>query len=627
MADGFISDEDIQKVREASDLVAVIGERTPVKQRGRDFWCCCPIHNEKTPSLKIDPAMQLWHCFGCGAGGDVFGYIMKTEDMSFPEAVRRLAERAHIDIVQVGGRTGASSSKKARLKDICRETAEYYHLQLMRNPAAEAGQARNYLSSRSLGGGVPKKWQLGFAPGRGALVRHLSSKGFKAEELIEANVAARGQDGKLRDRFYNRIMFPIFDVQGDCIAFGGRVVGKGEPKYLNSQETPIFHKSEVLYGLDKAKAAMASTGIAVVVEGYTDVIALHEQGVSNAVATLGTALTMKHIRILGRHAQKRIVYLFDGDAAGQRAADRALAFIDESMTPEAGKSKVELCAVTLPDNLDPADFVSQRGAEQLKALIASAQPLLQYGIDRRIAAHDLSRPEGRTRALSEALAVLAPIKDSLLAKDYAVQIAGRVRAREEDVLAQLAQLRVGSQSHDAEEAHSREAAASQRGAGFAREASTRLTQSEINRLRFERELLSILAQYPLCALQHADALAQIQWHDAAHDAIAQSILSTLVEDPAASSGTLITNATRLLPQASGILTSSSLPEGQTPDIVAAYLCEELSLGDAEDAISMLKAQLADPRGISLEEQELLFESVVGMQKDLTQRRLAHKPLI
>lgn len=627
MAEGFISDEDIQKVREANDIVAVIGERTPVKQRGRDFWCCCPIHNEKTPSLKIDPAMQLWHCFGCGAGGDVFGYIMKTEDMSFPEAVRRLAERAHIDIVQVGGRSGASTSKKARLKDICKEASEFYHLQLMRNPAQEAGEARSYLGNRGLGGSVPKTWKLGFAPGKGALVRYLFSKGFKADELVEANVAMKGRDGKLRDRFFNRIMFPIFDVQGDCIAFGGRVIGKGEPKYLNSQETPVFHKSEVLYGLDKAKAAMASTGVAVVVEGYTDVISLHERGVSNAVATLGTALTMKHIRILGRHAQKRIVYLFDGDAAGQRAADRALAFIDDSMTPEAGKSKVELCAVTLPDNLDPADFVEKRGAEELKQLIAGAQPLLQYGIDRRLASHDLSRPEGRTRALSEALAVLAPIKDSLLAKDYAVQIAGRVRAREEDVLAQLARL----QAPSAQRMYEEPADAPSQEREAAQEPSSRrfdqLSQAEKNRLRFEREFLSLLAQHPLLALAHADALAQVQWHDAVHDAIAQSILTTLIEDPGASSGSIITNASRHLPQASGILTSSSFGEGLAPDMVATYLSEELMLQDAEDVLAMMKAQLSDPRGIPLEEQELLFESVVGMQKDLVQRRLAHKPLV
>ena len=395
---GTISEEDIQKVREASDLVAIIGERTPVKQRGRDFWCCCPLHNEKTPSFKIDPVLQLWHCFGCNEGGDVFGFLMKTEDLSFPEAVRKLAERAHIDIADTGGRGGVPSSKKARLKAVCEATATFYHTQLMRNPDADAAAARSYLAGRGLGGDVPRRWRLGFAPGRGQLVRHLSAQGFSAEEMVEANVAMKDRGGKLRDRFFNRVMFPIGDAQGECIAFGGRVIGKGEPKYLNSQETPVFHKSQVLYGLDHAKAAMAAMGVAVVVEGYTDVIALHEAGIGNAVATLGTALTMRHIRLLARHAQHKIVYLFDGDEAGQRAADRALGFIDDSMTPEAGRAKVELAAVTLPDNLDPAEFVGARGADALRELIARAQPLLKYGIERRLAAHDLGSAEGRSRA-------------------------------------------------------------------------------------------------------------------------------------------------------------------------------------------------------------------------------------
>ena len=181
-------------------------------------------------------------------------------------------------------------------------------------------------------------------------MRHLKSLGFSAEDMVEANVATASKQGRgLRDRFFDRIMFPIRDVEGDTIAFGGRVVGKGEPKYLNSQETPVFHKSQVLFGLDKAKAAMASTGVAVIVEGYTDVIVMHEAGVKNVVATLGTALTVQHIRTISRHAKRRIVYLFDGDEAGQRAADRAARFLDESMLPEAGRSKIDLCAVTLPD--------------------------------------------------------------------------------------------------------------------------------------------------------------------------------------------------------------------------------------------------------------------------------------
>lgn len=636
LAEGFISDEDIRRVREASDIVSIVGERAPVKQRGRDFWCCCPLHNEKSPSFKIDPALQLWHCFGCGEGGDVFAFLMKTEDLTFPEAVRKLAERAHIDIVETGGR-GASSSKKARLKEICKITAEFYHTQLMRNPAPDAAAARSYLASRGLGGSVPKLWQLGFSPGKGALVRHLSAARFSAEEMIEANVATRGRDGRLRDRFFNRVMFPISDIQGDCIAFGGRVIGKGEPKYLNSQETPIFHKSQVLYGLDKAKAAMASTGDAVVVEGYTDVIALHEGGIENVVATLGTALTLRHIRILSRHASKRIVYLFDGDAAGQRAADRALQFVDDSMTPEAGKSRIEVCAVTLPDNLDPAEFVAARGADALRGLLDEAVPLLQYGIERRLAAHSLDTAEGRTRALADALSVLAPIKESLLAKDYAVQIAGRVRAREQDVLDQLAKLEAPSQNartaQDAAPAAVGDNPLEFDPLGFPEAAAPRsvdrsagLPAAERNRLRFELDFLSELARNPLLALVHADALARTRWHDAVHATLADAMLQTLVEDPAASTSKIIADASRSCPQASSVLTSSTQPSEADPERVVAYLAEELEIGDAEDAIADMKNQLAWARDLSPEDGDLLFNGIVALQKDLAAKRAAHKPL-
>lgn len=609
-----ISDEDIQKVREASDVVAVIGERVPVKQKGRDFWCCCPLHQEKTPSFKIDPSTQLWHCFGCGEGGDVFSFIQKTEDLTFPEAVRRLAERAHIDIVEAGGKGGIPASRKARLKEVCARTAEFYHTQLMRGRGSEADAARAYLGGRGFGGEVPRRWKLGFAPGRGALVAHLSQLGFSSDDMVAANVALNGRDGRLRDRFYNRVMFPIFDVSGDCIAFGGRVIGSGEPKYLNSQETPLFHKSQVLYGLDHAKAAMTSTGVAIVVEGYTDVIALHEAGIRNAVATLGTALTMRHIRVLSRHASKRIVYLFDGDAAGQRAADRALAFIDKSMTPEAGPSQVDLVAVTLPDNLDPAEFVQARGADALQALVDDAKPLLEYGIERRCASHNLDTAEGRARALEDCLSVLAPIKESILAKDYAVRLAGRLRLRENDVLAALAAKeppRFANRDYEADA----ESVPAPRPARA-------LSRAERNRLRFEREFLSLAAQHPEVGLAHADALAQIQWHEEVHRVLAESILSTLAENPQAAGVDIVTRASLASPHAARVLTGGTGAGGADPAAAGAYLAEELALGDADEAIGALTAQLAGD--VSAQEAELLHAAVTSLQMDVASRRVAHR---
>lgn len=627
-----ITSEDIQKVRDATDLASLMGERTPLKQRGRDIWCCCPFHNEKTPSCRIDSAKQLWHCFGCGEGGDVFAYIMKLEDLSFPEAVRRLAERAHIEIVEdANAPKGVSANKKQRLKAVCEATAAFYHQQLMRSKSAPAAQARTYLAGRSLGGKVPNAWNLGFAPGRGALVRHLSSLGFKPEEMVEANVALRGSDGRMRDRFYNRVMFPINDEAGECIAFGGRVLDKSEPKYLNTQETPIFHKGRTLYALDKAKVTMASTGVAVVCEGYTDIIAMHEAGLTNAVATLGTALTKQHIRILSRHARNKIVYLFDGDAAGQRAADRALQFIDSSMTPEAGRNRIEVCAVTLPDNLDPAEYIGSfntpaEGGEALKGLIAGAQPLLQYGIERRLDKWDLQTAEGRAGALSDALAVLAPIKTSLLAKDYATQIASRVHAREQDVLAELAKLKAPAASPGD---NSSEASAappnSQAVPAGQTSAPARLNAAERSRRQCERRLLALIAQNPHLGLTYANALAQTQWHDPLCQTASESMLATLAANPAASCAAIVSAATQVAPQSASMLTATSTGASNDADLNAtvSFLVEELSLGDTEEAIASLKAQLANPSAASAEDYDMLFETVVNMQKDLNERRKAH----
>jgi len=420
---GRITDEDVTRVRDATDLVSVIGERVVLRQKGRLFWGLCPFHGEKTPSFKVDPATQLWHCFGCGLGGDVFGFVMKTDNVEFPDAVRMLADRANIELHEEQG--GVPRGQKERLFAVLEESTEFYHRALTgsRDSAAEA--ARQYLTNRGFGSDVAKSWRLGFAPGRGALVGHLTAKGFSADELVAANVALRGDDGRLKDRFYDRIMFPIADLQGRVIAFGGRVVNRGEPKYLNTNDTPVFHKSSNLYAIDRAKGPITATGTAVVAEGYTDVIALHEAGFTSTVAALGTALTRQHVKLLGRFA-KRIVYLFDGDEAGLRAADRAVEFVDRDVTPEAGSSRVELAVAVLPQGLDPADYVVQQGADGLRSVIDSAEPLLRFAIDRRLARWDLDRPEERAQALKDAAAVLAPIKDSLLASDYANYIADRL---------------------------------------------------------------------------------------------------------------------------------------------------------------------------------------------------------
>jgi DNA primase len=423
---GRISDEDVQRVRDATDVVTLISETTPLRQKGRLFWGLCPFHGEKTASFKVDPGTQLWHCFGCGLGGDVFGFLMKTQNLQFPDAVRLLAERARIEIVEEGG-TGVPQGRKERLIAASEAAADYFHHTLTAGRDAGATSARAYLTGRGFGTEVAKRWRLGYAPGkRGALTEYLASQGFARDEAIEANLSLSGERGEVKDRFFNRLMFPISDLQGRVIAFGGRVIGEGQPKYLNSSDTPIFHKSANLYAIDRAKSAVVATGTAVVVEGYTDVIALHEAGVNNAVATLGTALGARHIKLLGRFA-KRIVYLFDGDEAGMRAADRAAEFLDFSSTPEAGSARLDLLVAIIPEGKDPAEYVAAKGVAEMRAVIDGAQPLLRFVIDRRLEAHDLSTPEGRSRALDDAATVLASVRGSILAQDYAGYVADRLR--------------------------------------------------------------------------------------------------------------------------------------------------------------------------------------------------------
>jgi DNA primase len=421
-----ISDEDVSRVRDATDIVALIGETTPLRQKGRLFWGLCPFHGEKTASFKVDPVTQLWHCFGCGLGGDVFGFVMKTQNLEFPDAVRMLADRARIEIVEEGG-PGMPQGRKERLIAASESAAEFFHKTLSSGRDAGSQAARAYLAGRGFGSEVAKRWRLGYAAGkRGTLAAYLATQGFARDETIEANLVLADDRGEVKDRFFDRLMFPISDLQGRVIAFGGRVIGEGQPKYLNSADTPIFHKSANMYAIDRAKSAIVSTGTAIVVEGYTDVIALHEAGIPNAVATLGTALTARHLKLLGRFA-KRIVYLFDGDEAGMRAADRAAEFLDFSSTPEAGSARVDLLVAVIPDRMDPADHVAAHGEAGMRAIVDDAQPLLRFVIDRRIDAHDLSTPEGRSQALADAATVLASVRGSLLAQDYAGHVADRLR--------------------------------------------------------------------------------------------------------------------------------------------------------------------------------------------------------
>lgn len=421
-----IPDEDIQRVRDATDIVELISQSVVLKQKGGVFWGCCPFHGEKTPSFKVDPSFGTYYCFGCHKHGNAFDYLMETDSLTFREAVISLAERAHVEI-HLDENNNKSQGSSQRLRELCEETASFYQAFLTGSPSTEASQARAYMSKRNLNIEVAKRWRLGFAPGHKLLVEHLKSKSFNQDEMVKANVALVGSRG-LSDRFFNRIMFPIADVNGRIIAFGGRVIGKGEPKYLNSSDTPLFHKSRNLFGLDKAKETIVKSKTAIVVEGYTDVIALHESGFTNAVATLGTALTAQHIKLLSRFAQ-RIIYIFDGDEAGMRAASRAVEFIDDTIAIETNSNPMVLDVVVLPDGRDPAEVTGQDNGKELFAqCLKKAVPLIQFSIDRKLAQWDLSRSEERQRAINDATSILVPLKGTVMASDYAQYIVDKLWA-------------------------------------------------------------------------------------------------------------------------------------------------------------------------------------------------------
>ena len=411
----MITDEDKERVRQATDFVTLVSETVELKPRGQDYWGCCPFHQEKSPSFKINPSTGLWHCFGaCSEGGDVFSYVMKRENLDFPDAIRYLADKAGITLSEEAH--VSKGPRKNRLIECLTEAENYFHSMLMRGRGEGPETARAYLSGRGFGAGVCKRWKLGYAPGRGALVAHLRKCGFTTQEMVAANLAVE-RNGRIIDWFYDRVMFPIHDEQGRTIAFGGRITKKVEnaPKYLNTRDTTVFNKGKHLFAYDVAKETIAAQSEAIICEGYTDVIAMHEAGFTNTVAALGTAFTSEHVKLIDRQRARKIICMFDGDAAGQHAAARAIKFID--------KTTAAFLCVVLPNNQDPMEFLAESGAEKLRPILDSARPLMDFVFDATTAEFDLSVPGGRVKALEALASLLAPLKTSVLLSEYALRVA------------------------------------------------------------------------------------------------------------------------------------------------------------------------------------------------------------
>jgi len=408
------SREDIDKVRERTDLAELAAEVTKVKKTGRSVMAVCPFHQEKTPSLSIDPARGLYHCFGCGKGGDVFQWIQETHSLDFVGALELLARRVGVTLTE----DPDAQKRRGRRESLIGATqaaVDFFNDRL--RTADDAAGARAYLRSRGYDADIVETFQLGFSPpGWDVLADHLTELKIPDEAMITAGLASRGRNGKLIDRFRGRLMFPIYDLRGDPVGFGARLLEGEGPKYLNSSESPIYHKSRLLYGLNWSKSAIVRRDEAVVVEGYTDVIAFHIAGHPISVATCGTALGEDHLDLLRRFSE-RVVLAFDADEAGAGAALRGF---DKSVPGD-----LDLRVATFPQGRDPADLVADGDTEAMMKSVEESIPLLQFRIERDLATFDLHEAEARGRAVRAVAPLIQQHPDAVVRHEYAVLLSRR----------------------------------------------------------------------------------------------------------------------------------------------------------------------------------------------------------
>jgi DNA primase len=484
---GKISARDIEEVKARVNIADVIGGYVALKPASAgSLKGLCPFHQEKSPSFNVRPLQGFYHCFGCGAGGDVYKFLQEVESLSFYEAVENLAQKASYTLTYEAGSNAPDQGQKARIYEANLAASKYFVEQLGTD-AATTG--RDFLKSRGFDKLAAETFGVGFAPkGWNNLVDHLKTLGFTEDELVLASLASRGERG-LYDKFRGRLIWPIRDTSNQVIGFGARKLFEDDqgPKYLNTSETPVYHKSAVLYGIDLAKKEISKSQKVVVVEGYTDVMACHLAGVTNAVATCGTAFGDEHIRILNRmlsanvDSPAEVIFTFDPDEAGQKAAMRAFA--------DADKFHANSFIAVGPDGLDPSDLRVQKGDEAVQLMIESKKPIYEFAIKQKLKNFDLSSVEGRVGAARAAASVIATIRDSAMRSVYLREVANWVnldvsevsalveRAIKDKVVAAVAPMRQDIAAEPAVQA---------------------FEEPDLRdpTIRFERQLLEVLIQHP-----------------------------------------------------------------------------------------------------------------------------------
>jgi DNA primase len=532
---GRIRQEDIAAVRERSPIAEVVGEYLQLRPAGGgSLKGLCPFHDEKTPSFNVTPGKELWHCFSCGAGGDVIKFVQDIEHLTFAETIERLAARAGIDLryEQGGYVPGQEAGQRRRLVDAHRAAHEFYADRLS---APDAAPARQFLSERGFELADAGGFGVGYSPRAwDELTRHLRARGFSDDELTKAGLSRRGAKG-LIDMFRGRLMWPIRDLTGETIAFGARKLDPNDdPKYLNTPETPLFKKASVLYGADLAKRDIARRRQAVIVEGYTDVMACHLSGVPTAVATCGTSFGEDHVKVLRRlimdteGSDGEVIFTFDGDAAGQKAALRAFGLEEKFAT--------QTFVAVQPDGLDPCDLRLKHGDGAVRDLVARRVPLFEFAIRSALGKHNLDTTEGQLAALDEAAPIVARIKDSGLRGRYAVNLDRWLGLMNERFVLQrvrqhaagggkngtAAGARSAPNANNTGVAASRRVAGSAAGTEYPGPASQPYDRSD-PALRVEREALKLAVQVPALCGPTFDALEAAAFTVSAHAMVAALI--------------------------------------------------------------------------------------------------------
>jgi DNA primase len=444
---GLISRESIEEVRRANDIVAVIEQYVKLDKRGKDFWACCPFHQEKTGSFSVSPSREMYYCFGCKEHGSVIDFVMKFEKLAFPEAVEKLASRAGVQLVyEKGGPSPQDRSLRDKAFEILTLAQKYYLHELKRSPAAQ-----DYLKQRGLDGDVAVRWGIGYAPDDWSkLTDLLLERGKDMEAILASGVSRKNDSGRTYDFYRGRVTFPIHDAQGRIVGFGGRLLDPEAKtqKYINSPEGPLFSKSKLLYGLDKLANSqrMKKDGRALIMEGYTDVIAAHEAGFDNAVAPLGTALTAEQVQLLRRYGSG-IALVLDGDAAGIAGAERGLNIVLEA----GGDATVAI----IPGDMDPFDLLRAEGPEAFEKVLKNQRDAFDFKLEMVRSRYNLARPAEVTGALTELAELLARVEDERLRSRYVSYAATALKLRESqitlvvaDALAQLARREQREESRD-----------------------------------------------------------------------------------------------------------------------------------------------------------------------------------